>query len=220
MTIREELQRRARRSLIVARVGGGLALAVAALFYWRTHDEGVLRASPSIATRLREAEDELARLEAQASTPIADIELLIPRLSEEIERAVRELPRTLAAGNVDLARQELKGLLGAIRVVGEPTEMLLYAETGFVEAALKRAAGGMASIVGSGGLIPTNSTTIVPFSSADRRRKIASNEPDQCGNGHRLTPDNVRIDRGEGRWRCRQCGCDRAAAFRDRQRTG
>ena len=74
---------------------------------------------------------------------------------------------------------------------------------------------------GSGGLIPTNSTTIVPFSSADRRRKIASNEvPDQCGNGHRLTPDNVRIDGREGRWRCRQCGCDRAAAFRDRQRTG
>jgi hypothetical protein len=26
---------------------------------------------------------------------------------------------------------------------------------------------------GSGGLIPTKSTTIVPFSSADRRRKIA-----------------------------------------------
>src|SRR4029077_1011408 len=45
---------------------------------------------------------------------------------------------------------------------------------------------------GGGRLIPTNSTTIAPFSSADRRRKIASNEvPDQCGNGHRLTPDNV-----------------------------
>ena len=48
-------------------------------------------------------------------------------------------------------------------------------------------------LVVAGGLIPTNSTTVVPFSSADRRRKIASNEvPDQCGNGHRLTPDNVR----------------------------
>ena len=74
---------------------------------------------------------------------------------------------------------------------------------------------------GSGGVMPTNSTTIVPFSNPDRRRKIAANEvPAQCGNGHRLTPDNVRIDRREGRWRCRQCGCDRAAAFRDRQRTG
>jgi hypothetical protein len=107
--------------------------------------QGALRASPSIAARLREAEEELSRLETQSSTaPAADIERLIPRLAEEIERAVRELPKTLTAGNVDLARQELKGLAGSIRVVAEPTEMLLYAETGFVQAALKRAAGGMA----------------------------------------------------------------------------
>jgi site-specific DNA recombinase len=115
---------------------------------------GALRASPSIAAKLRETEDELARLAAQASTPpAADIERLIPRLGEEIERAVRQLPKTLAAGNLDLARQELKALVGSIQVVAEPTEMLLYSETGFVEAALKRAAGGMASINGSGGLI-------------------------------------------------------------------
>lgn len=115
--------------------------------------QGALRASPSIAAKLRGAEDDLARLAAQARAPIADVELLIPRLAEEIERAVRELPKTLAAGNVNLARQELKGLVGSIRVVAKPTEMLLYAETGFVEAALNRAAGGMASIVGRGGLI-------------------------------------------------------------------
>jgi len=47
---------------------------------------------------------------------------------------VRELPKTLAAGNGGLARQELKGLLGTIRVVAKPIEMLLFAETGFVEA--------------------------------------------------------------------------------------
>jgi hypothetical protein len=64
---------------------------------------------------------------------------------------VQELPKTLAAGNIDLARRELKGYLGSIRVVAEPTRMLLYSERGFVEAALMRAAGGMASIVGSGG---------------------------------------------------------------------
>ena len=74
---------------------------------------------------------------------------------------------------------------------------------------------------GSGGLIQTNSTTIVPFSSADRRRKNAAIEvPDHCGNGHRLTPDNVRVEQREHRWRCRQCGSDRAAVFRERQRTG
>jgi hypothetical protein len=74
---------------------------------------------------------------------------------------------------------------------------------------------------GSGGMIPTNSTAVISFSSGDRRRKGASIEvPDYCANGHRLTPDNVRIEQQDRRWRCRQCGADRAAAFRDRQRTG
>jgi hypothetical protein len=117
--------------------------------------QDALRASPSIAAKLRETEEELARLQAQAESapPTADIERLIPRLGEEVERAVRELAKTLAAGNVDLARQELRGLVGRIRVVAKPTQMLLYSETGFVEAALKRAVGNMASINGSGGRI-------------------------------------------------------------------
>jgi hypothetical protein len=38
-------------------------------------------------------------------------------------------------------------------VVAKPTEMQLYSETGFAEVALKRAAGNMASIVGSGGAL-------------------------------------------------------------------
>ena len=83
----------------------------------------------------------------------ADIEQLIPRLTEELERAVEAPPKTLAAGNIDLARQELRGFLGSIRVVAEPTRMMLYSERGFVEAALMRAAGGMARIDGSGGRI-------------------------------------------------------------------
>ena len=37
---------------------------------------------------------------------------------------------------------------------------------------------------GSGGVISTNSTVVIPFSSADRRRKSASIEvPEHCGNG-------------------------------------
>ena len=28
--------------------------------------------------------------------------------------------------------------------------------------------------------------------------------PDTCGNGHRLTPENVKVDQGERRWRCRR----------------
>jgi hypothetical protein len=84
---------------------------------------------------------------------VADVERLIPRLVEEIESAVRALPKTLAAGDVNRARQELKGHLGSIRVVAEPTRMRLYSERGAVEAALVRAVGGMESIVGSGGRI-------------------------------------------------------------------
>jgi hypothetical protein len=109
--------------------------------------------APAIAEKLRAAEEELARLEAQVRAPVADVELLVPRLAEEIERSVRELPKTLAAGNVDLARQELKGYLGSIRVVAEPTRMLLYSERGFVEAAVMRTGGTMEGINGSGGAI-------------------------------------------------------------------
>ena len=73
----------------------------------------------------------------------------------------------------------------------------------------------------AGGAMPTNSALVIPLSRADRRGKIARVQiPDHCGNGHRLTVGNVRMDQRERRWRCRQCGNDRAAAFRDRQRRG
>jgi hypothetical protein len=42
--------------------------------------------------------------------------------------------------------------------------------------------------------------------------------PEACAKGHLLTPENLRIDEREGRWRCRQCGRQRAAEFRARQR--
>jgi len=72
---------------------------------------------------------------------------------------------------------------------------------------------------GSGGTIATNGTVVIPFSRADRRRKIAAFEvPNHCSNGHALTPDNLRIEQHERRWRCRQCGRNRAAAFRHRQK--
>jgi hypothetical protein len=114
---------------------------------------GALRASPAIAAKLREAEDELARVEAESTAPAANVERLIPRLAEEIESAIRALPKTLAAGNVNLARQELKGYLGLIRVVAEPTRMLLYSERNAAEAVIARAVGAMGSIVGSGGVM-------------------------------------------------------------------
>jgi hypothetical protein len=62
---------------------------------------------------------------------------------------------------------------------------------------------------------------VIPFSSPNRRREIASIEiPNHCGNGHALTPENIRIDQRERRWRCRECGRERAAAFSNAAENG
>lgn len=74
-------------------------------------------------------------------------------------------------------------------------------------------------LICSAGLIPINSKAVIPFTNTDRRRKNTSTEiPQHCANGHRLTPDNVRMDQRERRWRCRQCARERAAVFRQRQK--
>jgi hypothetical protein len=42
--------------------------------------------------------------------------------------------------------------------------------------------------------------------------------PDACSRGHPLTAESMYTDDREGRWRCRQCGRERAAVFRARQK--
>ena len=42
--------------------------------------------------------------------------------------------------------------------------------------------------------------------------------PEICGNGHLLTPENLKVDRARRRWRCRPCGRVRAAEFRARHK--
>jgi hypothetical protein len=42
--------------------------------------------------------------------------------------------------------------------------------------------------------------------------------PEICGNGHLLTPDNLKVDGATRRWRCRRCGRVRAAEFRARHK--
>jgi hypothetical protein len=72
----------------------------------------------------------------------------------------------------------------------------------------------------AGGVLATNSTVVIPFANLRHRREIGLGEmPSHCGRGHPLTPDNVRIDQVERRWRCRRCGRERAAAFWDRRAT-
>jgi hypothetical protein len=66
------------------------------------------------------------------------------------------------------------------------------------------------------GVLWTNS--IIPLF-AQKRPSDKVLAPTRCGNGHELTPDNlVPAERG-ARWRCRQCGIERAAAWRRRHPT-
>ena len=42
--------------------------------------------------------------------------------------------------------------------------------------------------------------------------------PGICGNGHLLTPYNLKVDQAKRRWRCRLCGRARVAEFRARHK--
>ncbi|MDB6043614.1 MAG: hypothetical protein JWM63_2165 [Gammaproteobacteria bacterium] len=73
----------------------------------------------------------------------------------------------------------------------------------------------------AGACFGATKTEVVCFSADNARQPVTSGPraiPSACGNGHPLSPENVQIDQGEGRWRCRQCGRERAVAFRGRQK--
>jgi hypothetical protein len=72
---------------------------------------------------------------------------------------------------------------------------------------------------GSGGALWSHSMGIFCFSDKDLRAPERPAIPAACGNGHPLSAENLLIDDREARWRCRQCGRERAAAFRGRQKT-
>jgi hypothetical protein len=77
--------------------------------------------------------------------------------------------------------------------------------------------------IGSGGPLWSHSRGIACFSdtyellNATLRTEI--DIPEACAKGHPLTPENLHMDEREGRWRCRWCGRERAAAFRIRGKT-
>jgi hypothetical protein len=123
---------------------------------------------------------------------------------------------TLMGHNIEAARAALRGLLGEIPVFQEGRH--LAARLTINATSLLRNPDTVL-LIGSGGVISTNSTVVVPFPNVERRKTGRAEIPGHCGNGHPLTPDNLRIDQGQGRWRCRRCGRERAAAFRvDRDR--
>jgi hypothetical protein len=118
---------------------------------------GALRASPTIAARLAGAEAELEQLEhasVTTRTPVPDVTRLLTDLPNRAIRAVDELERTLAAGDLVRAREELKRQVGTISVQADEQEIRLFGQYG-IETSLLRAVGEVshASIGGSGGRI-------------------------------------------------------------------
>jgi hypothetical protein len=116
---------------------------------------GALRGSPSIAARLAAAECELERLMvAQTeSSRVVDITAFLGDLSTRATRAVDELEKTLASGDLHRARAQIKAQVGTVMVEADEQEIRLYTDKGAMVAALLRAAGSSASSCGSGGLI-------------------------------------------------------------------
>jgi hypothetical protein len=125
---------------------------------------GALRVSPTLGARLAAAEQELEQLTAQArasARPAADVTQLLTDLPKRAERAVNQLERTLAAGDIARARQEIREHVGTVTVEADEHEIRLFGERG-IEVALLRAAGGAhARIDGSGGRIQLRATEVI-----------------------------------------------------------
>jgi site-specific DNA recombinase len=117
---------------------------------------GVLRPSPALATRLASAEAEASELEAAqvaVKAPAADVTLLLAELPGRARQAVKNLERTLAAGDVTGARQEIRDKVGIVTVDATTREIRLFSERGHIAAALLRVGIAHASLFGSGGRI-------------------------------------------------------------------
>jgi hypothetical protein len=70
--------------------------------------------------------------------------------------------------------------------------------------------------IGSGGVLWSNQNSGGVLSLERILEPMAI--PEICGNGHLLTPDNLKVDGATRRWRCRRCGRVRAAEFRARHK--
>jgi hypothetical protein len=68
----------------------------------------------------------------------------------------------------------------------------------------------------AGACFEATKTDVVCFSQG--RALEAMTIPGICGNGHLLTPDNLKVDQAKRRWRCRRCGRARAVEFRARHK--
>jgi site-specific DNA recombinase len=116
---------------------------------------GVLRSSPALAARLTGAEAEVLELVAAktaAEAPQPDVIALLADLPKRAKRAIKDLERTLASGDIARSRQEIRDKVGFVSVEADAREIRLFGEKGHVAAALLRVANS-ASLFGSGGRI-------------------------------------------------------------------
>jgi hypothetical protein len=112
-------------------------------------------ASPALAGKLASAETELAQLRAVEATVTeskAEVSKLLADLPKLALRAVDQLEKTLASGDVARARTEIKEHVGVVEVEADAQEIRLYSKQG-VAASLLRVVGAHSSIDGSGGRI-------------------------------------------------------------------
>ena len=113
---------------------------------------GLLRRSPSLARRLADAEAELANLEEAATRP-AEVQRVVPHLTERFRAAVDRFDVTLAAADPERSRAALADLLPEqqrILLALDTTRTFLIAKTD-IETPLERVAGGVSEIMVAGG---------------------------------------------------------------------
>jgi rubredoxin len=172
---------------------------------------------PIVVAELRARQSKLQRSARQEAH--AKLASEIPA-EEGYRTAVAEMATVLQGANIEAARAALRSLLGSIPVFEDAGQ--LYGRIGLNPTPLfqprnPQTFGGVVA----GACFEATKTEMVCFSTDGRRLASASSRstmPAFCGHGHPLTPENVKVDQVERRWRCRRCGRERAAAFRERQR--
>ena len=74
---------------------------------------------------------------------------LLADLPARARRAVEQLEKTLAAGDVTKARQEIRNHVGVVTMEADEREIRLYSEQGHIAAAMLRALGHVCMVAGA-----------------------------------------------------------------------
>ena len=114
---------------------------------------GVRRNSPTLARRLRAAEEELEALRAQAEAASCATVRLIPDVEAMARRMAESPGETLMATDPVPARAAIRAQIGEIAVRADAEKISPCNAKGHPEVALLRAAGAAANFCGSGGRI-------------------------------------------------------------------